>query len=98
QASPTAHVYDDYRASLDREQLDVVAGVLPSHLDHEVAAAARGAGRDLSMERSSAPTPPDGERPPSRAAAKSRPPASGPNRTPWPPRRSRRTSTIRRSR
>src|SRR5207247_1408232 len=50
EAFPNAHVYDDYRALLDREQLDVVDIVLPSHLHHEVAAAVLSSGRHLLME------------------------------------------------
>src|SRR5581483_10792288 len=38
-AYPAAHVYDDYRALLGREQIDVVDIVIPSHLHYEVATA-----------------------------------------------------------
>src|SRR6476660_2003001 len=48
---PTAHVYDDYRALLERDQLDVVDVVLPSHLHYEVAKAVLESGRHLFMEK-----------------------------------------------
>jgi myo-inositol 2-dehydrogenase/D-chiro-inositol 1-dehydrogenase len=48
---PAAHVYDDYRALLEREQLDVVDVVLPSHLHYEVAKAVLESGRHLLMEK-----------------------------------------------
>jgi myo-inositol 2-dehydrogenase / D-chiro-inositol 1-dehydrogenase len=50
-AFPAAHVFDDYRALLEREQLDVVDVVLPSHLHHEVATAVLESGRHLLMEK-----------------------------------------------
>src|SRR5687768_10240244 len=50
-AHPAARVYDDYRALLGREQLDVVDVVLPSHLHHEVATAVLESGRHLLMEK-----------------------------------------------
>jgi myo-inositol 2-dehydrogenase/D-chiro-inositol 1-dehydrogenase len=48
---PAARVYDDYRALLDREHLDVVDVVLPSHLHAEVARAVLESGRHLFMEK-----------------------------------------------
>jgi myo-inositol 2-dehydrogenase/D-chiro-inositol 1-dehydrogenase len=51
EAFPKAHVHNDYRALLDREQLDVVDIVLPSHLHHEVASAVLSSGRHLLMEK-----------------------------------------------
>jgi len=51
EAFPNAHVYEDYRALLDREQLDVVDVVLPSHIHHEVASAVLSSGRHLLMEK-----------------------------------------------
>src|SRR5919201_1442481 len=50
-AFPAAHVFDDYRALLDREQLDAVDVVLPSHLHHEVATAVLESGRHMLMEK-----------------------------------------------
>ncbi len=48
---PTARVYDDYRALLDRETLDVVDVVLPTYLHHEVARAVLASGRHLLLEK-----------------------------------------------
>jgi myo-inositol 2-dehydrogenase/D-chiro-inositol 1-dehydrogenase len=48
---PTAHVYDDYRALLEREQLDVVDVVLPTYLHYEVAKAVLESGRHLLLEK-----------------------------------------------
>jgi myo-inositol 2-dehydrogenase/D-chiro-inositol 1-dehydrogenase len=62
EAFPDAHVYDDYRALLDREQLDVVDIVLPSHLHHEVAAAVLESGRHVLMEKPMALTLADCDR------------------------------------
>jgi myo-inositol 2-dehydrogenase/D-chiro-inositol 1-dehydrogenase len=48
---PTVQVYDDYRALLDREQLDVVDVVLPTYLHHEVARSVLASGRHLLLEK-----------------------------------------------
>jgi myo-inositol 2-dehydrogenase/D-chiro-inositol 1-dehydrogenase len=48
---PAAHVYDDYRALLEREQLDVVDVVLPTYLHYEVAKAVLESGRHLLLEK-----------------------------------------------
>jgi myo-inositol 2-dehydrogenase/D-chiro-inositol 1-dehydrogenase len=50
-AYPAAHVYDDYRALLQNEQLDAVDIVLPSHLHYEAARAVLESGRHLLMEK-----------------------------------------------
>ncbi len=48
---PSANIYDDYRALLEREQLDVVDVVLPTYLHHEVARAVLESGRHLLLEK-----------------------------------------------
>jgi myo-inositol 2-dehydrogenase/D-chiro-inositol 1-dehydrogenase len=48
---PDAHVYADYRELLAREDLDVVAVVLPTHLHYEVGSAVLESGRHLLMEK-----------------------------------------------
>jgi myo-inositol 2-dehydrogenase/D-chiro-inositol 1-dehydrogenase len=48
---PAARVYADYHALLEREQLDVVDVVLPSHLHYEVATAVLESGRHLLLEK-----------------------------------------------
>ncbi len=48
---PTAHVYEDYRALLEREQLDVVDVVLPTYLHYEVGRAVLESGRHLLLEK-----------------------------------------------
>src|SRR4051794_32717377 len=48
---PQAHVYADYRELLNREDLDVVAVVLPTHLHDEVASAVLESGRHLLLEK-----------------------------------------------
>jgi myo-inositol 2-dehydrogenase/D-chiro-inositol 1-dehydrogenase len=48
---PGVAVYDDYRALLARDDLDVVDVVLPSHLHHEVGRAVLESGRHLLLEK-----------------------------------------------
>jgi myo-inositol 2-dehydrogenase/D-chiro-inositol 1-dehydrogenase len=48
---PAAHVYEDYRALLQQEQLDVVDVVLPTYLHHEAARAVLESGRHLLLEK-----------------------------------------------
>ena len=48
---PGARVYGDYRQMLDREQLDVVAVVLPTHLHFDAASAVLESGRHLLLEK-----------------------------------------------
>jgi myo-inositol 2-dehydrogenase/D-chiro-inositol 1-dehydrogenase len=72
EAFPNAHVYDDYRALLDREQLDVVDIVLPSNLHHEVATAVLSSSRHLLMEKPMALTLADCDRLIELAASKKR--------------------------
>jgi myo-inositol 2-dehydrogenase/D-chiro-inositol 1-dehydrogenase len=48
---PSAHIYDDYRTLLEREQLDVVDVVLPTYLHYEVAKAVLESGRHLLLEK-----------------------------------------------
>src|SRR5262249_29890740 len=50
-AHPAAHIHDDYRALLDREELDVVDVVLPSDLHHAVGRAVLESGRHLLLEK-----------------------------------------------
>src|SRR5262245_20499279 len=50
-AHPGARVYDDYRALLDRADLDVVDVVLPSHLHYEVGRAVLESGKHLLLEK-----------------------------------------------
>ena len=52
---PTAHIYEDYRTLLQREQLDVVDVVLPTYLHYEVARAVLESGRHLLLEKPMAP-------------------------------------------
>src|SRR5262245_3480207 len=51
QEHPSSTVYGDYRAMLDRERLDAVAVVLPSHLHFEVGRAVLESGRHLLLEK-----------------------------------------------
>lgn len=51
EAFPDANVYNDYRELLGRDELDVVDIVIPSHLHHEVAAAALAAGKHVLLEK-----------------------------------------------
>jgi myo-inositol 2-dehydrogenase/D-chiro-inositol 1-dehydrogenase len=51
QAHPSCHVHGDYRAMLDKERLDAVAVVLPSHLHFEAARAVLESGRHLLLEK-----------------------------------------------
>jgi myo-inositol 2-dehydrogenase/D-chiro-inositol 1-dehydrogenase len=48
---PAAHVYEDYRLLLEREDLDVVDVVLPTDLHHEVGRAVLQSGRHLLLEK-----------------------------------------------
>ncbi|MCI0683749.1 MAG: Gfo/Idh/MocA family oxidoreductase [Gemmataceae bacterium] len=48
---PACRVYGDYRVMLDKEQLDAVAVVLPSHLHAEAGAAVLESGRHLLLEK-----------------------------------------------
>jgi myo-inositol 2-dehydrogenase/D-chiro-inositol 1-dehydrogenase len=48
---PSAHLYDDYRAMLRDERLDVVDVVLPTHLHYEAGKAALEAGAHLLLEK-----------------------------------------------
>ena len=48
---PTAHIYEDYRALLEREPLDVVDVVLPTYLHYEAARAVLESGRHLLLEK-----------------------------------------------
>lgn len=48
---PQVDVYSDYRALLQRDDLDGVDVVLPSHLHHEVASAVLASGRHLLLEK-----------------------------------------------
>jgi myo-inositol 2-dehydrogenase/D-chiro-inositol 1-dehydrogenase len=48
---PAAHVYEDYRLLLEREELDVVDVVLPTDLHHEVGRAVLQSGRHLLLEK-----------------------------------------------
>ncbi|MGC1272954.1 MAG: Gfo/Idh/MocA family oxidoreductase [Planctomycetaceae bacterium] len=51
EAYPSAAAYADYRRLLDRDDIDVIDVVLPSHLHHEVAAAALRSGRHVLLEK-----------------------------------------------
>jgi myo-inositol 2-dehydrogenase/D-chiro-inositol 1-dehydrogenase len=48
---PAVAAYADYRQLLDRDDIDVIDIVLPSHLHHEVAAAALRSGRHVLLEK-----------------------------------------------
>lgn len=48
---PQAEVYADYKSLIRRDDIDVVDVVLPSHLHHEVGAAALSAGKHLLLEK-----------------------------------------------
>lgn len=50
-AVPDAAVFSDYRDLLDRDDLDVVDVVLPTHLHHEVGSAVFSAGKHLLLEK-----------------------------------------------
>jgi myo-inositol 2-dehydrogenase/D-chiro-inositol 1-dehydrogenase len=50
-AYPLAEAYTDYRKMLERDDLDVIDIVLPSHLHHEVTAAALESGRHVLLEK-----------------------------------------------
>jgi myo-inositol 2-dehydrogenase/D-chiro-inositol 1-dehydrogenase len=47
----SAHIYDNYRTLLEREQLDVVDVVLPTYLHYEVGKAVLESGRHLLLEK-----------------------------------------------
>ena len=51
QEYPSCEVYGDYRAMLDKERLDAVAVVLPSHLHFEASKAVLESGRHLLVEK-----------------------------------------------
>ena len=51
EAYPQAMAYTDYRQMLERDDLDVIDIVLPSHLHHEVASAALTSGRHVLLEK-----------------------------------------------
>jgi myo-inositol 2-dehydrogenase/D-chiro-inositol 1-dehydrogenase len=51
QAFPDVDVVDDYRQLVDRDDLDIVDIVLPSHLHHEVATAVLSSGKHLFLEK-----------------------------------------------
>jgi myo-inositol 2-dehydrogenase/D-chiro-inositol 1-dehydrogenase len=51
QEHPTCTVYGDYRQLLDKERLDAVAVVLPSHLHFEASKAVLDSGRHLLLEK-----------------------------------------------
>ena len=51
QAYPDAEVYNDYREMLQRENLDCIDVVVPSHLHHEMGSAVLQAGKHLLMEK-----------------------------------------------
>ncbi len=51
EAFPGAAVYSDYRELIKRDDLDVVAVVLPSHLHHAVGKAVMAAGKHLLLEK-----------------------------------------------
>jgi len=48
---PQAEAYTDYRRLLDRDDIDVIDIVLPSHMHHEVASAALESGRHVLLEK-----------------------------------------------
>ena len=50
-AHPGADVYDDYRRLLDRDDIEAVDIVVPSHLHYEIAAAALDAGKHVLVEK-----------------------------------------------
>jgi myo-inositol 2-dehydrogenase/D-chiro-inositol 1-dehydrogenase len=56
EAHPTAAIHGDYREMLAREELDVVAVVLPTHLHFEAATAVLESGRHLLLEKPMCPT------------------------------------------
>ena len=60
EAYPQAEVFSDYRKLLDRDDLDIVDVVLPTHLHHEVASAPISVGtparRESARETSSSPS------------------------------------------
>jgi myo-inositol 2-dehydrogenase/D-chiro-inositol 1-dehydrogenase len=51
EAFPHADVYCDYRKLLQRDDIDVVDVVVPSHLHHEIASAVLAAGKHLLLEK-----------------------------------------------
>ncbi len=53
---PQAEVFSDYRQLLERDDIDIVDIVLPTHLHHETASAALSAGKHLLLEKPMAPT------------------------------------------
>jgi myo-inositol 2-dehydrogenase/D-chiro-inositol 1-dehydrogenase len=55
-AFPSAAVVSDYRDLLAREDVEIVAVVLPTYLHHEVASAVLSAGKHLLLEKPMAPT------------------------------------------
>jgi myo-inositol 2-dehydrogenase/D-chiro-inositol 1-dehydrogenase len=50
-AYPNAAVYDDYRHLVQRDDIDVIDVVVPSHLHHEIASAVLAAGKHLLLEK-----------------------------------------------
>lgn len=50
-AFPDVEVVEDYRQLVDRDELDIVDVVLPSHLHHEVASAVLRSGKHLFLEK-----------------------------------------------
>jgi myo-inositol 2-dehydrogenase/D-chiro-inositol 1-dehydrogenase len=50
-AHPGAAIYDDYRAVIQRDDIDVIDCVLPSHLHYEVGMAALKAGKHVFLEK-----------------------------------------------
>ena len=50
-AHPSADIYDDYRRVIERDDIDVIDCVLPSHLHFEVGKAALEAGKHVFLEK-----------------------------------------------
>ena len=50
-AYPNAAVYDDFRKLVERNDIDVVDVVVPSHLHHEIASAVLASGKHLLLEK-----------------------------------------------
>ncbi len=51
EAHPNAAVYSDYRELVQRDDIDIVDVVVPSHLHHEIASAVLAAGKHLLLEK-----------------------------------------------
>ena len=51
QEHPDADIYDDYRRIMERDDIDAVDIVVPSHLHYEIAAAALEAGKHVLVEK-----------------------------------------------